>query len=250
MSARLAGKVALVTGAAGGQGRAVVRRFAAEGARVLALDLTLPDESRAALLADGAADCVEASVADRASIEPVRAALAGLGGCHVLYNNAGLFLPGHGDGPAGEVDLDIWDRVLAVNLTGPYLMTDAVLPLMIGQRTGVIINISSLAGVVGSTSAAYTASKAGLIGLTKSVAVTHGPLGIRSVCLSLGVIETEMSRFTKDSGRWEDVVASVPLGRAAQADEIAGWAAFLASDEAAYANGSNIIIDGGRGVGL
>mgnify|MGYP002623519625 CR=1 FL=1 len=250
MSGRLAGKVAVVTGAGGGQGRAVIRRFAAEGAYVVALDLTIPPKVRDSVSDSGTVRFLEADVSDRATIGRVRESVREYGGCDILYNNAGLYLPGRGDGPAGDVDLDTWDRILRVNLTGAYYMIDAVLPSMVERKGGVILNVASLAGVVGGASAAYTASKAGLIGLTKSIASTHGPLGVRAVALSLGVIETEMSRFSKEQGKWDEVLESIPVRRAAQPEEIASWAVFLASDEASYANGANIVIDGGRGVGL
>lgn len=250
MSQRFANRVAVVTGAAGDQGRAVVGRLAAEGAVVLAIDLRFTAEQTSAFNASGKVHCLELSVAERDSVSAVRAVLSGLGRCDILYNNAGLYLAGRGDRPAGEIDLNAWDRTIAVNLTGAYLMIEAVLPMMIEGGYGVILNIASLAGVVGSSSVAYTASKAGLIGMTKSIASTHGRYGVRAVALSLGVVETSMSSYTKSTGTWDSTLSSIPAGRAAQPDEIAGWAAFLASPEAEYANGCNIIIDGGRGVGL
>jgi NAD(P)-dependent dehydrogenase (short-subunit alcohol dehydrogenase family) len=194
---------------------------------------------------------LELDITRRSDVDVLRAALTDLGRCDVLYNNAGIFLPGRGDGPAGEADLDTWDQVIGVNLTGAYLMVDAVLPWMRARNHGVVINVASLAGVVGSRNVAYAASKAGLIGLTKSLAFTHGQYGIRCVALSLGPVDTAMIAHTREpGGAWEQMLSTVPLGRAAEPDEIAGWAAFLASDEAGYANGANIILDGGRGVGI
>jgi NAD(P)-dependent dehydrogenase (short-subunit alcohol dehydrogenase family) len=251
MNPRLSGRVAVVTGANGGQGRAVTSRFIAEGATVLAVDLSFDSHDKQGSDDAAALRKLELDITKRADVDVLRAALAELGQCDVLYNNAGIFLPGRGDGPAGEADLDAWDRVIGVNLTGAYQMIDAVIPLMRARNRGVVINVASLAGVVGSRNIAYTASKAGLIGLTKSLAFTHGQFGIRSVALSLGPVDTGMIAHSKEpGGAWDQMLSTVPLGRAADPEEIAGWAAFLASDEAGYVNGANIILDGGRGVGI
>jgi NAD(P)-dependent dehydrogenase (short-subunit alcohol dehydrogenase family) len=248
MTPRLSDRIAVVTGANGGQGRAVTRRFVAEGATVLAVDLSFDDQS---VPESDAVRHLALDITKREDVDVLRAALAEIGRCDVLYNNAGIYLPGRGDGPAGEADLDAWDRVIGVNLTGAYLMIDAVVPWMRANSRGVVINIASLAGVVGSRNIAYTASKAGLIGLTKSLAYTHGGYGIRAVSLSLGPVDTEMIAHSREPGGvWDQMLSTVPLGRAAEPDEIAGWAAFLASDEAGYVNGANIILDGGRGIGL
>jgi NAD(P)-dependent dehydrogenase (short-subunit alcohol dehydrogenase family) len=247
MTLRLTDRIAVVTGANGGQGKAVTRRFVAEGATVLAVDLSFgPDADDSAAVRKLALD-----ITKRADVDVLRAALAEFRRCDVLYNNAGIFLPGRGDGPAGDADLDVWDQVIGVNLTGAYLMIDAVVPWMRANNRGVVINVASLAGVVGSRNIAYTASKAGLIGLTKSLAFTHGTYGIRSVALSLGPVDTGMIAHSREAGgAWQQMLSSVPLGRAADPEEIAGWAAFLASDEAGYVNGANIVLDGGRGIGI
>jgi NAD(P)-dependent dehydrogenase (short-subunit alcohol dehydrogenase family) len=248
---RYTGKVVVVTGANGGQGRAVAGRFAAEGATVLGVDMSFTGLAGAgAGVAPGEIRQLALDITRRTDVDQLRGALAAVGRCDVLYNNAGVYLSGRGDGPAGEADLDAWDRTIAVNLTGAYLMIDAVVPLMRAGGGGVVINVSSLAGVTGSRNIAYTASKAGLIGMTKSLAFTHGQYGIRSVAMSLGPVDTAMIAHTKGGGTWDDMLASVPLGRPADPEEIASWAAFLGSDDGGYASGANIIIDGGRGVGL
>jgi NAD(P)-dependent dehydrogenase (short-subunit alcohol dehydrogenase family) len=250
-SMRLTDKFAVVTGANGDQGKAVTARLRKEGASVLAIDLKFSADYGADMSGPGGLTVLAVDIADRGSVDVVAKAVDALGGCDVLYNNAGVYLPGRGDGPASEVDMDIWNKVLAVNLTGAMHMIKATLPTMVSGKGGVIINVASLAGVVGSRNIAYTASKSALIGITKSIAFTHGVDGVRSVALSLGPVDTGMMDHARhDPDLWAKIMATVPLGRAAQPDEIASWASFLASDEAAYANGANIVIDGGRGVGV
>lgn len=247
----LEGKIALVTGAAGDQGIAVALRYRREGAHVVAADVAFPADRREMLEKAGCVSLVEVDVSLPSAISTVRDALERLGRCDILYNNAGVFLAGRGDGPAGEIGPDAWATTIGVNLNGAFHVVAAVLPFMIGQANGVIINVASLAGVVGSRHAAYTASKAGVIGLTKSIAFTHGRDGVRAIALSLGVVNTQMlDHAREDPDRWEQILSSVPLGRAAEPEEIAGWASFLASNAASYANGANFVIDGGRGVGI
>lgn len=249
MSGPLEGKIAVVTGASGGQGRAVVARYLRDGAEVIAVDLEVGDDldmGRTGRLIPFPIDITSLNSGHRLSEQ-----LAAAGGCDVLYNNAGIYLPGRGDGPAGELDMTAWGRTIAVNLTGAVHMINAVLPAMLNSGGGVVLNVASLAGIAGSRNMAYTASKAALIGVTKSLAFTHGSRGIRSVALSLGVISTGMMDHAReDESRWGAILESIPLGRAAEPSEIAAWASFLASDEASYANGSNIVIDGGRGIGI
>lgn len=247
----LAGKVAVVTGANGDQGRAVTDRYLNEGAQVLALDLGFDEDLRTREQEDDGLRLLAGDISDRSIIAEIQHALARFGSCSIVYNNAGVYLPGRGDGPAGDLDLDVWERILSINVTGALHVVRAALPLMANGHGGVIINVASLAGVVGSRNAGYTASKAALIGFTKSIALTYAHFNIRSVSLSLGPVDTKMMDFARgSSGRWEAILESVPLRRAASAREIAAWAAFLAADDASYANGSNIIIDGGRGIGI
>lgn len=251
MTGALTGKVAVVTGAAGDQGRAVVERFLRDGATVLGVDL------RVGSLGDGLDDGVgelsvaEADITDPAAAGVVSEWVQARGGCDVLYNNAGLYLPGRGDGSAVDVTPEVWRRVLDVNLTGALLMIQATVPAMVASGGGVVINVGSVAGVVGSRNVAYAASKAALIGLTKSLAFTHGRQGVRCVALSLGPVDTAMMDHVRHAeASWEALLDTVPAGRAATPQEVAAWAAFLAGDEAAYANGANIVVDGGRIVGI
>jgi NAD(P)-dependent dehydrogenase (short-subunit alcohol dehydrogenase family) len=246
----ITGKVAVVTGANGDQGRAVTARYVASGASVVAVDLTFADDFEELVGGPERVRCLVADVADPAVIDAVRDALRPLGRCDVLYNNAALYLPRRGDGPADDVQLEVWHRVLDVNVTGALHMIRAVLPAMTAASGGVVINVASIAGVAGGPNIAYATSKGALITLTKSLGYTHGHLGIRAVALSLGPVDTQMMDHARnDPAEWSRILGSVPVGRAATPEEVAHWAVFLASDAASYANGANFVIDGGRILG-
>lgn len=243
----LTDKVAVVTGANGDQGRAVVTAYLKNGARVVAVDINYDDAFDSIAADSGDVAKVACDISDPQAIESVRDALGPFGRCDILYNNAALYLPGRGDGDASVVELDVWNRVLAVNITGVMHMVRAVLPTMTDQGSGVIINVGSVAAVLGSHNIAYASSKGAMLAFTKSMAVTHGPLGIRSVAMSLGPVDTQMMSHAKaDAEEWQRFLETVPLKRAATAEEIAQWAVFLATDAASFANGANFVIDGGR----
>jgi 3-oxoacyl-[acyl-carrier protein] reductase len=246
---RLAGKTALITGAGSGMGRAMARRFAAEGAVVAATDI---DEERAAATAaeigdsGGRASAFAIDVGDGGSVAAATdAALAELGRIDVLCSNAGIL-----DDYATvlETSEEEWDRVLRINLKGMYLTSRALLPQMIENGGGAIVNTASIAGLVaGGGGAAYTAAKHGVIGLTRQLAFDFGPKGVRANAICPGAVETGMTHDLFEAGEAEvmESVNSVPAGRYAQPEEIANLALFLASDESDFVHGAAYVIDGG-----
>ena len=240
---RLKDKVAIVTGAARGQGAAEARLFADEGAKVVLTDV-LSAEGEATAAACGGMFMHH----DVSSEEPwervVAATLAAHGRIDVLVNNAGIFHR------AKLVDhtLEDFRRVLDINTVGVFLGMRAVAPQMIAQGGGSIVNISSIAGLVGSPYAiAYGASKFAVTGMTKSAAAELARYGIRVNSIHPGMIETEMIHEVvgHDEGRLERMAASTPFRRAAGPEEIAALALFLASDEASFSSGSQFVADGG-----
>ena len=252
---RLDGKVAIVTGGGTGIGRAVVERFVADGAYVCITGrrAELLEKVAAALPADRIKIC-PADISDAAAVARVlETALAFGRGLHVLVNNAGMEQP-----MAGVVDLDpaIWERVIAVNLGGPFLTMRAAIPHMIEAGGGSIINVSSLAGLVNPPRLpAYCASKGGLISLSKQVAVDYGPQKVRCNVVCPGAVRTEMiesamAPFAEACGlKVDDVLATfsrdVPLQRVSRPEEIAGLCSYLASDDSSFLTAAVIPLDGG-----
>ena len=246
---RLAGKTAFITGAGSGMGRAMARRFAAEGATVAAADI---DEGRACAIAEeiraggGEAAAFKVDVADAGSVgAAAEAALGELGRVDVLCSNAGILDDYH---TVLETPEEEWDRVLAINLKGMYLTSRALLPQMVENGGGVIVNTASIAGLVaGGGGAAYTAAKHGVIGLTRQLAFDFGSRGVRANCICPGAVETGMTHDLFAAGEAEvmESVNSVPAGRYAQPEEIANLALFLASDESDFVHGAAYVIDGG-----
>ncbi|WP_416906136.1 SDR family NAD(P)-dependent oxidoreductase [Micromonospora echinospora] len=244
MNGRYEGRVALVTGAAGGLGRATARRLAAEGARVACLDL---DSDDAGLGAAGLALAVD--VRDETALgAAVDRVVTWGGGLDLVVTAAGVASFGH----TTEVPLAEWERLLAVNLTGTFLTARAALPHL-GAARGALVTVSSLAGVRGYRySAGYSAAKAGVVGLTRALAVEYAPLGVRVACVCPGSIDTGMTRnLTPVPGADPRLLAH---GRAlvdppvSRPEEIAGAIAYLGSSEARFATGAVLRMDGGAGV--
>ena len=247
MALELEGRVALITGAAQGMGRAVAERLAAAGARLVLNDRngrTL--RAAAAALEEKAAES-EAVAGDVSSSRDVsrmvKRALERFGAIHVLVNNAGVLRPT----PVIEIEEEEWDRVVNVNLKGTYLCSRAVLPVMRREGWGRIVNFSSTAGKNVSTlgGAHYTAAKAGVLGFTRHLAKEEAPHGITVNAVCPGLIDTEMVRDTIDSERMRSYARSFPIPRLGKPGEVAELVAFLASDRAAYITGASLDINGG-----
>jgi 3alpha(or 20beta)-hydroxysteroid dehydrogenase len=239
---RLEGKVALITGAARGQGAAEARLFAAEGATVVLTDVLDADGERTAAAVNGTYYHHDVTSEERWA-EIVAAVVAAHGRIDALVNNAGIY---H-SAPLTETDLADYRRVVEVNQVGVFLGMKHVGRQMMAQRSGAIVNISSIAGMRGGgNSVAYTASKWAVRGMTKSAAQVFGPYGVRANSIHPGLIETPMLHQVPGvDANPEALVRRIPLGRIAEAEEVARLALFLASDDAAYISGAEVTIDGG-----
>jgi len=252
---RLAGKVAIVTGAGSGIGRAIALRLAAEGAAVAAAGQRL--ERVAATVREieasgGGALALACDVADADQVQrAIAATVARFGRLDVLVNNAARNRP---DAPlaetVAELSEDWWQATMAVNATGAFLCAKHALPHIIAAGGGAIINIASTSGIAGNwNQGAYVASKHAMVGLTRSLALDYAKDKVRANAICPGFIETERSLGFSAQNRgaeWRDKkLAEIPLGRFGRAAEVAALAAFLASDEAAFLTGAVIPIDGG-----
>lgn len=240
MSIRLEGKTALITGAGSGIGRAIAKVFAREGARVAVADIdvasaqtTLEDLPNEGLI-------IEMDVSSKQAVQAgVDLVIQTFGHLDLLVNNAGIVSFASFE----ACTEDDWDRIIDINLKGTFLCAQAVLPHMKGRNTGVIINLSSLAGKTGGTAAspADAAAKAGISSLTFSLARTLAPHGARAVGISPGIIDTPMTA----SPAHDSMKANIPLGQVGQPEDIANCALFLASDEARHITGEIIDVNGG-----
>lgn len=251
VSKRFDGKTVIVTGGGGGIGGATCIRFAHEGARVAVLDLNLDSAEKiaAAIRGDGgAAEAIRCDITDRASVDAAIAATeAKLGPIDVLVNNAGwdIFRPFTKTEPAQ------WDKLIAINLTGPLHMHHAVLPGMVARKSGRIVNIASDAARVGSSGeAVYAACKGGLVAFSKTIAREHARQGITVNVVCPGPTDTALfAVFKEGAGNPEKLEEafrrSIPLGRIGQPDDLPGAILFFASEDARYVTGQVLSVSGG-----
>ncbi len=243
---RLAGKTALVTGAGSGIGRAISLAFAAEGAAVVCADINGETAEETAAAAGNRAlgqACDVASEADAA--RAVAAAVDRFGTLHVLINNAALWID---EMPVTEISAEDWNRTLAVNLTGAFLMSKHAIPAMTAAGGGSIVHMASQLAHVGKPGRSwYSAAKAGLLGLARTMAVDHATDNIRVNCLSPGPIGTEriLANYGGMDGANARMGSRTALGRIGRTEEIAAAAVFLASDDSSFVTGTDLLADGG-----
>ena len=250
MAGRLKDRVALITGAGGGIGRESARLFAREGAKIVVVDVKekaakeTAEEIRAA---GGAASATTADVSRAADVKAMVAfAEKEFGAVHILFNNAGIF-PDE-DGSVLDTDEAVFDRVIAVNLKGVFLGCKHGIPALLRAGGGVVINTASFVAVMGSATSqtAYTASKGGVVAMTREIAIEFARRGIRANALCPGPVNTPLlAPLLADPKARARRMVHLPMGRLAEAGEVASAALFLASDDSAYVNGATFLVDGG-----
>ena len=243
---RLSGRVAVVTGGAGGIGLASVRRLASEGARVVVADLDQDAGKRAANEVDGL--FVETDVTDPDAVELLfSTAYSEYGSVDIAFNNAGISPPE--DNSILDTDLAAWRRVQEVNLTSVYLCCKTVIPYMQRQGRGSIINTASFVAMMGAATSqiSYSASKGGVLSMSRELGVQFAREGIRVNALCPGPVNTPLLQelFAKDAERAQRRLIHVPMGRFAEPAEIAAAVAFLASDDSSFITASTFLVDGG-----
>ncbi len=240
---QLSNQVALITGARRGIGRAIALKYAENGADCILIARTAPDELAGEIRALGRrASALAVDVADAEAVEKaVKESVKEFGRLDILVNNAGI----NDDGLLIRMKLEQWQRVLDVNLSGAFYATKAAARPMLKQESGRIINISSVIGQMGNAGQAnYAASKAGLLGFTKSVAKELGSRGITVNAIAPGFIETDMTHDLSDEAK-SALLGQIPLGKLGQAEDVAALALFLASAGARYITGQTFNVDGG-----
>ncbi len=236
------GKTVVVTGSGRGIGRTIAERFAKLGARVVISDLDQAVVEQVASEISPDAIGIKANVTEAADVERLfEQVLAAFGSVDVVVNNAGVTR----DGLAVRMEEKDWDMVLDINLKGAFLVTKSAARIMMKQRSGRLVNISSIIGLQGNAGQSnYSASKAGLIGLTKSVAKELGSRGITVNAVAPGFIDTDMTRSLSEAAK-NYFLDRVVIKRSGTADDVASAVLFLASDDAAYITGQVLSVDGG-----
>lgn len=247
---RLSGKVAVITGAASGMGKAIAELFAAEGAKVVVSDLHI--EAAQAVVSGieskgGIAIALAANVVKEEDVQQlIDKTVKEFGTVDILVNNAGIM---DNFVPAADLTDEHWERVFAINATGPMRTTRKVLPIFTGKNSGVIVNIASAGGLYGSRAgAAYTAAKHAVVGLTKNVGFQYAKLGIRCNAVAPGGVNTNISTSINAPNQFGMERATIGMGinpRIGDPEEIAKVALFLASDEASFVNGTVVTADAG-----
>ncbi len=247
---KLMGKVAVVTGAASGMGKAIAELFAAEGAKVVVSDLRVETAQTVVSGIEskgGQAIAIAANVAKEEDVQQlIDTTVKEFGTVDILVNNAGIM---DNFVPAADLTDELWDRIFAVNTTGPMRTTRKVLPIFMERKSGVIVNIASAGGLFGSRAgAAYTASKHAVVGFTKNVGFQYANLGIRCNAIAPGGVSTNIgtSITSPNSFGMERAMAGMQLNpRAGEPEEVAKVALFLASDDSSFVNGTVVTADAG-----
>ena len=245
---RLAGKVALITGAGGGMGRVAAERFASEGAKVVVADVAEhPEVVTAIAEAGGEATSVAADVRDFEAVQAaVDAAVSTYGRLDVLYNNAGVSLGDDDD--AVSTPEETWELTMDVNVKGLWLCCKAGIPAMLESGGGSIINVASFVAHLGAATPqlAYTTSKGAVLSMTREIAVIYARQGIRANALCPGPVLTPLlAKYLSDDAKRQRRLVHIPMGRFGEAEEMVNGALFLASDESSYMTGQSLLIDGG-----
>ena len=246
MPGRLDGKVAVITGAASGIGREAARRFAEEGARVCVADLAKESGEEVAREVGGVYVHANVTKADDVQIM-YREASEAFGGIDILFNNAGVSPPD--DDSILETDLEVWERVQNVNLKAVFLCCKYGIPWLLERGGGSVINTASFVAVMGAATSqvSYTASKGGVLSMSRELGVQFARQGVRVNALCPGPVNTPLLQelFAKDPEKAARRLVHLPMGRFAEATEIANAALFLASDESSYITASTFLVDGG-----
>jgi NAD(P)-dependent dehydrogenase (short-subunit alcohol dehydrogenase family) len=247
MTHRLIGSTALITGAATGIGRGVADRFVSEGARVIYADRNAAAAQLAASAAGAAARAVTMDISDESAVAAAFALLAAEGWCpDVVVANAGVQLFGQ-DAPVAELELDVWRRTIDINLTGTFLTVKHAVRAMLGRGGSIMLTGSPTAlNGEGAAFTAYSASKAGIHGLTRTVAAAYASEGIRVNTVVPGYTETTLvTAISEDAASRAAIIGRIPLGRAGSPADVEGIMVYLASDEGAFATGALFTVDGG-----
>ena len=246
---RLKGKVALITGAGSGIGRQASILFAREGARVAVCDINEQTGKETIALIKQKGDealFIKADVTRSSEVEEaVRSCMKQYSTMNVLFNSPGIWM--EEDVPVAEMGENVWNTIIAVHLTGTFLFCKYAIPVMMANKRGSIINMSSISGLTASDRNAYSAAKGGIQSLTRSVAVSYASYNIRANAICPGPVNTPMQAkvIAADPARKQGQLNMIPLGRFAEPEEVALLALYLASDESSYVTGTLIPIDGG-----